>query len=143
MVWGHLALVTAALFTGAAFYISVAEQPARLTLTPAAQVRQWKPAYRRGFAMQASLAVVGFVLGVLAFAAVGDWAFLAGAVLMLANWPYTLIAIMPVNRQLLALTDEACGPASQRLLENWGHLHMVRTALGAVACLVFLWACLK
>lgn len=143
MIWADLALMVAALFTGAAVYISVAEQPARLTLTPAAQVRHWKPAYKRGFAMQSSLALLGAGLGVLAFAATRQWAFLAGAVLMLANWPYTLIAIRPINAQLLALTDATCGPASQRLIENWGHLHLVRAGLGAAACAAFLWAGLK
>ena len=143
MLWGHLALVVSAVFTGAAFYINVAEQPARLMLEPAGQLRQWKPAYKRGFAMQASLAVLGCLLAGIAFALTRDWAFLAGAVLLIANWPFTLIGIMPTNRQLLALGEDKAGAHSQRLIENWGQLHMVRTGLGAVATGVLLWACLK
>lgn len=143
MLWGHLALVVSAVFTGAAFYINVAEQPARLMLEPAGQLRQWKPAYKRGFAMQASLAVLGCLLAATAFSLTRDWAFLAGSVLLIANWPFTLIGIMPTNRQLLALGEEKAGAHSQRLIENWGQLHMVRTGLGAVATGVLLWACLK
>ena len=138
MIYGHLALVVAALFTGAAFYINAVEQPARLVLDDGAALRQWKPSYKRGFAMQATLALIGAVLGAVAFSRDGDWHWLAGGVLMLANWPYTLIGIMPTNRRLLA-TDEA-DAETRRLITNWGQLHMVRTGLGALATLVFLWA---
>lgn len=135
MIVGQLALAAAALFTGAAFYINVVEQPARLALPDGAALAQWKPSYRRGFAMQATLAVLGALLGALAFAGDGDWHWLAGGVLMLANWPYTLIAIMPTNRALLAAGD--ADARTRRLIENWGQLHMVRTGLGALATFVF------
>ncbi|WP_454918027.1 DUF1772 domain-containing protein [Xanthobacter sediminis] len=140
MILGHLALLVAALFTGAALYINVVEQPARLSLAAAAALGEWKPAYRRGVTMQASLSLLGFLLGLAAFRDTGNWQWLAGGVLLIANWPYTLIGIMPTNRRLLAARDEEAGEDTQRLIANWGQLHMVRTGFGAVASFVFLCA---
>ena len=102
MLIGDLALVSAALFTGAAFYVNFAEQPARLKLDDRSLLAQWKPAYKRGYIMQSTLAIVGFVLGAAAWWLSGILAFLLGAVLLLANWPWTLFGIRPTNRILMA-----------------------------------------
>jgi hypothetical protein len=62
MVFVQLALITAALFAGAALYVSVVEQPARLGLDERSLLVEWKPAYKRGTAMQAPLTILGFLL---------------------------------------------------------------------------------
>ena len=138
MLLGYLALTAAALFTGAAFYINFAEQPARLTLDDRALLTVWKPAYQRGAMMQATLAIVGFVLGALAYWQTGRLVFLIGALLMLANWPWTLLAILPTNKILMATDPRDAGPETRALLLKWNGLHAVRTVLGALATLAFI-----
>src|SRR5438445_6354378 len=138
MFAGELALAVAALFAGAAFYVGFAEQPARLELDNRALLIEWKPAYKRGFAMQAPLAIVGFLLGVIAWWLSERVAFLTGAVLLVANWPWTMLAITPINRVLMATTLDAAGPESRLLVLKWNRLHAVRTVLGFAATVAFL-----
>ena len=139
MFIGLLALTVAAAFAGAAIYVSVAEQPARLQLEDRALLQEWQPAYKRGAAMQASIALVACVLGLIAWWQTGGFAFLVGAVLIVLPWPWTLIAMMPTNRVLEAMDASAGNPQARSLIVKWGNLHLVRTALGVLATLCFLW----
>ena len=138
MVAGLLALTAAALFTGAAFYVSFAEHPARLALDDGPLLQQWKPSYKRGFAMQATLAAAGCLLGLVAWWSSGNGLWLLGALLLGANWPYTLLAMLPTNNALMQ--SGSADPNTRALLGKWGDLHAMRTALGAAATAIFLWA---
>ena len=133
MLIALFALVAAALFAGAALYVSLAEHPARMRLDDAAALAQWKPSYARAAPMQAGLALLSLGLGLWAWWRTEiDW-LLAGALLIGAAIPLTLIVILPTNRRLEATSAEAAGPESRALLARWGRLHLLRTLLGLAA----------
>src|ERR1044072_2209795 len=140
MFAGQLATIVAAAFAGAAFYVNFAEQRARPGLDDRALLKQWKPSYDSGRQMQATGAVISGVLGLIAAWLTKDWRWIVGAVLILANWPYTLIGIMPTNRALKGIAEQDAGAESRALIVKWGSLHAVRTALGIAATLAYLWA---
>ncbi|RWA61192.1 MAG: DUF1772 domain-containing protein [Mesorhizobium sp.] len=139
MLAGLLALSVAAAFTGAAVYVSVAEQPARLTLDDKALLLEWQPSYKRGAAMQASIAAIACLLGLVAWWQAGSLAYLVGAVLIILPWPWTLIVMMATNKALSAMDAAAINPQARALIVRWGNMHLVRAALGVLATLAFLW----
>ena len=134
------ALVFATLFTGAASYISLVEHPARLGLADGPLLAQWQPSYKRALPIQSGLAIAGGVAGLIVGYGSADWRWVAGSMVLLANWPFTLVVIMPVNKQLMAKPVSEAGAESRAMLVRWGKLHDVRSALGAAATLLFAWA---
>jgi Domain of unknown function (DUF1772) len=142
MISGLLALISSGIFAGVAFYVTVVEQPARLKLDDQAMLLEWQIAYRRGLAIQAPLAVASFALGSLAWAASGEVVFLVGAMVMIANWPWTLIAMRRTNMSLMAFGKTTSLESSARkLVLKWGRLHFLRTLFGLFAMVMFLIGC--
>jgi Anthrone oxygenase len=80
--------------------------------------------------MQASLAIVGGLFGLLAYLNALDWRWLLGAIVLLANWPYTLFVIAPTNNRLMETPLEAAAAETHRMLERWG-LSMLSEVLWA------------
>ena len=136
---GSIALALAAAFTGAALYINLVEQPARLALDDAAMLNEWTPSDRRGVALMAGLALLSAALGLVAYFDTHDARWTIGALLIIMSWPYTFFAMAPVNNQILTLAPRDIG-AVRTLVRQWGLLEYGQTALGVVACAVFLWA---
>jgi len=134
------ALVFATLFAGAALYISLVEHPARLGLADGPLLAQWQPSYKRALPIQSGLAIAGGVAGLTVGYLSADWRWFAGSALMLANWPFTLLAIMPVNKPLMAMRESEAGAESRAMLLQWGKLHNIRSALGTATLLLFAWA---
>lgn len=141
MIWRllpALALALAAIFFGIALYINLAEQPARLALADPSMLEQWKVSFGVGFALQGSLTLAAGLAGIAVWWRLRDWRWGAGGLLMLANWPWTLLVIAPTNTALLAISAEAAGPESRALIEHWGLIHSGRTAISLVAAGLFL-----
>ena len=139
MLTGALALAFAAAFSGAALYINLVEQPARLALDDSALLSEWRPSDRRGFAMLASLALIAAALALTAYFQTQDVRWLIGAIIVIASWPYTFFAMVPMNNRILTVSASEPG-AARELVRTWGQLEYGQTAIGLVACGVFLWA---
>ena len=142
MLIEHLAIIVAALFAGAAIYINVAEQPARLALPDAAMLIQWQRSYSNAAKMQASLALLGGILGFAAFWLLRRLALGAGrpgAAVGLA-----LHADRHQAHQRRAQRDRSAAASAEtrRLVERWGSLHAGRSAIGIAATLIYLLAAL-
>ncbi|MBO0739722.1 MAG: DUF1772 domain-containing protein, partial [Alphaproteobacteria bacterium] len=78
--------------------------------------------------------------GLVAFLASFNWRWLLGAIVLVANWPYTLFLIAPIANRLMNTPVEAATDETRRMVSRWGVLHAGRSALGLVATLIFLWA---
>jgi len=136
---GSLALALAAAFTGASLYINLVEQPARMALDDGALLSEWRPSDHRGVALLAGLAFVAALFGFAMFFDTHDVRWAIGALAVMLSWPYTFFAIVPMNNRILAVS--AGEPAAAReMVRSWGLLQYGQTAIGAVACAIFLWA---
>ena len=140
---GQLALICAAAFFGAAVFVNIAEQPARLVLDDRAMLLEWQRSYNRAAPMQGGLAMASALLGFIAAWQMRDWRWALGAIVILANWPYTLLVIKPTNDKLHAIPAEQANADARQMVVSWGQMHAGRSALGFVATLIFLWAVLK
>ncbi len=133
MIVGNLATLATGVFAGAAVYVSLVEHPARMTGDTAHALMQWRPSYKRGAVMQASLAVAGTLLAALAWHASGAAIWLIGAICLGAAIPYTLLVMLPVNAKLGSDHLDPSSDDAKALLDRWGRLHAFRSFLGLVA----------
>ena len=68
---------------------------------------------------------------------------LYAALLIGAVVPFTLIVITSTNRQLLAPGRDRASSDTRALLERWGQLHAVRSALSLGASMLYLVSLLR
>ena len=134
-----IATLSASLFAGAAIYINVVEHPTRMGLDTHLAATQWAPSYHRATWLQAPLAVVSFLAAVGAWLCGGGLLWLVSGLGIGAVVPFTFIAIMPINKQLLAVGRDLDSPETRQLLKRWGRLHGVRSLLSFTAAVLMVW----
>jgi hypothetical protein len=135
-----IATLASGIFAGAALYINLVEQPARLSCGVEVAVTEWRPSYKRGTVMQAPLAAIG------SLAAFASWWFdrrigwLLGGLLLLFIIPFTFIVILPTNERLESRELDLRSQEAGNLLRRWGYLHAVRSILSVAAFVAFLFS---
>jgi len=90
--------------------------------------------------MQAPLALIGSLLAFAAWWLNKSSAWLVGGILLLAVVPFTLIFILPTNKQLENDALELSSARAGELLRLWGRLHAVRSTLSLISFVIFLTA---
>jgi hypothetical protein len=134
-----IAVLSCSLFTGAATYVNLVEHPARMECGVELAATEFPPSYRRGTIMQVTLAAVCLLSSIAAWLAGATfWWGLAGVV-QVSVIPFTLIVILPTNKQLLNPALDRRSARTGQLMARWGELHSVRSVLSAVALLLFLY----
>lgn len=135
-----LATLASGIFAGAALYINFVEQPARLSCGIPLAIAEWRPSYKRGTIMQAPLALLGSLLAFLSAWINRDSAWTVGGAMLFSVIPFTLIVIFPTNKKLQSEKLDVTSAQAERSLRLWNKLHAVRSALGLLAFLAFLFA---
>lgn len=134
-----LAVVCCGLFSGASLYVTLVEHPARMECGTQLAVTQFGPSYRRATIMQAALAMIGSVLAALAGIFYRQRGWLVAAAAFVSVVPYTLLVILPTNKQLLDSSLDQSSERARVLLVRWGYLHAARTAVSLIAFVYLLY----
>ncbi|MEA2998090.1 MAG: hypothetical protein QOG74_3639 [Alphaproteobacteria bacterium] len=134
-----LAFAAACAFLGAALYVNIVEQPARLALDARSVIREWTSSNRRGFVMLAMLAVISSLSGYAQYVRTGDVRWLIGGTIILASLPYAYFVMTPVNILLYGVRRNAPASAIRELMRDWGLLEWGHTAIGLAAACMFAW----
>jgi len=100
---------------------------------------EFPPSYRRGTVMQATLAVVCLLSSIAAWLAGATFWWAIAGLLLGSVIPFTLIVILPTNKQLLSPTLDNRSAQAGPLLARWGRLHAVRSILSGLALLLLLY----
>jgi hypothetical protein len=134
-----VAVLACGLFAGAAVYVSLVEHPARMECGAEIATAEFLPSYRRGTIMQVTLATVCLLSSIAAWLAGATFWWVVAGVFQISVIPFTLIVILPTNKQLLSPTLDRGSAQAGQLLARWGKLHAVRSVLSTVALLLFLY----
>jgi len=126
-------------YFGAVIYTNMVEVPARLELkTSSAMVNHFQASFPRAMQFAGSLAAVSIVCSGVGWYLDEDpnsYLFLTSFLLMFSLFPWTKVALMPINKQLM----DGDTPAKKgdswvvEMLNKWNMMHFVRSSISCVA----------
>ena len=134
-----IAFATASAFFGAALYVNVVEQPARLAVDARSMIREWMPSKRRGFVMLATFAIICALSAYVEYIRTSDVRWLIGGTIIIASWPYAYFVMIPVNGLLYGIRHNAPASMIRELMRDWGLLEWGQTAIGFGTACMFAW----
>lgn len=136
-------MLSSGLFSGASLYINLVEHPARMQAGTRVALAEFAPSYKRATVTQVSLATAGFLSALVAWRSRSDARWLLGGGLLVSVVPFTALAILPTNKQLLDPETANDPELAEKLLTRWGRLHAVRSVSSLASLLMFLFLLAK
>ena len=137
-ILNFILLISSALVAGAAFYVSVVENPARnLGMAPQVRREAFIPTYKKAALIQVtSLFISLLTLGALFFLTWKTlWAI--GCGLLLVVLVFTLVKILPLNHILIHPEKEYSDEKITELLNKWTKFQIFRTICCVSAFVLF------
>lgn len=133
-----IATLCSGTFFGAALYINLAQHPATLAVGGDFAGKFFPPMYAKASVLQIFLAVVGTILGVVAWLYSQQVLWLVGSVFLISVVPITLIIIKPINDQLLKPSHDLNSEEVVKLLEQWNPKHWIRSIVSCISFICYL-----
>lgn len=135
-----IATVCAGLWAGGCIYISLVEHPAASRVGLAFATKFFRPMSIRAAPLLIVLALIGAMSSGYAWFKGGSIEWLIGALLLLGMFPLTAIFIVPTNRALLKVDYATAPQEATLLLSRWGRWHAIRTFVGSLPFILFVFA---
>lgn len=135
-----IATIFAGLWAGGCLYISVVEHPAASRLGLSFATQFFRPMSARAAPMLILFALVGAIASAYAWVEGRETEWLIGALLLAAMFPLTGFFIVPTNLKLLKVDAQENSEEASLLLARWGRWHAVRTIVGSLSFLLFVYA---
>jgi hypothetical protein len=137
-----ITLLCCAVYFGSTLYVTLVEHPARLACSTEVAWAQWLQSVKatpRYAASALAAAATALILGKGALLSPWTW----GTILLLAVVPFSVLALLPIQRRLTEPGWSSATAQTRTELEQWGRRHAIRTCLGFAAFVSFLGAIVK
>jgi hypothetical protein len=120
-----------AIFAGAAVYISLVEQPARMHSPSAHAIEQFRISLPRAERMQPPLLIACLIALTLLYSRSQQFGLLLAMIPLLLVIPLSIGLILPINRRLAVGKVSDHVEDGMKLIARWGQLHCLRSLLAA------------
>ena len=133
-------LFSSCLVAGAAFYVSVVENPARNNgMIPQIRLKSFIPTYKKAAVSQATSLITSIIVSGALYFLTWNLLWVIGCGLLLFVLIFTLTKILPLNNILTDETQTYTDVKITELLNKWTRLQVVRTFCCIIAFLIFVY----
>lgn len=134
-------------YFGGCSYVTYCECPARINLPNGnSMIDNFQQTFPRAKAYQGIIAILGALGSVAQYFLDTDHPkakmVLAAGMVLLTLWPYTIVCIMPTNYQLMDgdVPKKKGDSWVTDMMNKWDRLHFVRTFVGGISFLMYVYA---